>query len=208
MLVVEGLDALVNLEVELDIVEVSVLVDQFEGVARVAVHMGITVRSTAIREKNHELMCGFGVCRQIIPEHVGILEIGLRIALLGVDEKREFRGVAKEEDRGVVHYLQKLKISGCGEIMPRRKPRKAKYQIPIPLIRKELDGEPTRITSRIRRALFTTDSRESDKAGSLLADLAKHVHAGQIRNVIRDLKNAMRAGTLGVDDSAGKQLTA
>ena len=83
-----------------------------------------------------------------------------------------------------------------------------KYQIPIPVIRKELDGEATRIAGRISRAFLTTDSRESDKARSLLADLAQHVHARQIGNVIRDLKNAVCAGTLGVDDSAGKQLAA
>ena len=36
------------------------------------------------------------------PEHVGILQVCLRVALLSVDEVREFRWVAKEEDRRVV----------------------------------------------------------------------------------------------------------
>jgi hypothetical protein len=113
LLVVEGLDALVDLEVDLDIVEVSVLVDELQGVAGVTVHVRIAVGGTAIREEDHDLVDGFRVGGQVVPEHVGILQIGLGIALLGVDKEREFGGIAEEKDGRVVHHLHTKLVSGC-----------------------------------------------------------------------------------------------
>ena len=55
-IVVEGLDTLIDLEMELDVVEVAVLLDEFEGMARVTVHVGEAVGGTSIREQNHHLM--------------------------------------------------------------------------------------------------------------------------------------------------------
>src|SRR5438552_4154189 len=57
--VIECLDTLINLEMELNVMEGSVLVDQFEGMPAVAVHMRVTVRGASVREKNHKLMNGF-----------------------------------------------------------------------------------------------------------------------------------------------------
>jgi hypothetical protein len=45
------------------------------------------------------------VLAQVVPEHVGVLEMGLGVTLLGVDEVRELCGVADEEDGGVVEDL-------------------------------------------------------------------------------------------------------
>lgn len=39
---------------------------------------------------------------EVIPEGIGILQMGLRITLLRVDEMREFCRVTQEEDRCVV----------------------------------------------------------------------------------------------------------
>jgi hypothetical protein len=79
------------------------------------------------------------------------------------------------------------------------------YQIPIALIRKELDCEPTGITSSVRRALLSANSREADENRRLLADLAEQVGTAQVGNVFRDLEHAVCASTLGVDDPAEKQ---
>lgn len=56
-----------------------------------------------------------------------ILEIGLRIALLGMNENGEFGRITKEEDGGIV-----------------------KDPIPIALFRIEFEREPSRIPRRIR----------------------------------------------------------
>lgn len=53
-------------------------------------------------------MYGLGVRREIIPEHVWIPQICLRIAFLSMNEKRELGWIAKEENRSVVHDLQKI----------------------------------------------------------------------------------------------------
>lgn len=42
------------------------------------------------------------VGRQVIPEHGSILQVGLRVTLLSVDEQWEVGGISKEEDGGVV----------------------------------------------------------------------------------------------------------
>ena len=105
--VIEGLDTLINLEMDLDVVERTVFVDKFQGVATVTVHMCITIGGASIREEDHNLMDRFGVCRQIIPEHIGIFQIGLRITFLSMNEKRKFGGISKEEHRSVVHHLHR-----------------------------------------------------------------------------------------------------
>lgn len=64
----------------------------------------ISIRGSSIREQDHNLMNGLWVLREVIPEHVSVLEMGLRVSLLSVDEVRELRGVADEEDGGVVEY--------------------------------------------------------------------------------------------------------
>lgn len=43
--------------------------------------------------------------REEVPSHVGALQVGLRVSLLGVDEIRELNGVSNEEDWGVVSNL-------------------------------------------------------------------------------------------------------
>jgi len=75
------------------------------------------------------------------------------------------------------------------------------YQIPVTFVREELDGKATGIAGCIGRAFFTTDRRESNKDGSLLADLAKQVGHGQVRDIIGHFEDTMCAGTLGVDNT-------
>ena len=60
-----------------------------------------------------------GVRDKKVPKHVGVLTIGGRMPLLGVDEVGKFQGVPDEKYRGIVAH-----------------------QIVIALFRVELDGEP------------------------------------------------------------------
>jgi len=62
------------------------------------------------------------------PEHVRIFQMGLRIALLGMDKVREFGGITKEEDGSVVEDPVKIAFIGA-----------------------DLDGKPTGIAGSVRR---------------------------------------------------------
>ena len=55
-LVVEGFTALIGLAVDLDIVEGTVRLGKFVGVAGVAIHMAIGIGGTTVREQMHDLM--------------------------------------------------------------------------------------------------------------------------------------------------------
>lgn len=135
LLVVQGLDALVGLQVDLDIVESSVLLDPLEGVARVAVHVTVGVWGTTVTEERHNLVDGLLVSGEVVPEHGGILQVGLWVALLSVDEEGELARLTEEEDGGVVVY-----------------------PVPVTLVGVELDGEASGVTSRVSRTLLASDS--------------------------------------------------
>ena len=57
------------------------------------VHKSVAVRSSPVREEEGHLMCRHGHQRDEIPECVGILEVSLRVPLLGVDETGEEDGI-------------------------------------------------------------------------------------------------------------------
>lgn len=50
-------------------------------------------------------MYGLRVLGEVVPEHVRILQMGLGITLLSVDEMGKLGRVTDEEDRGVVEDL-------------------------------------------------------------------------------------------------------
>lgn len=85
-----------------------------------SVHVPESLRSSSIGEEDHDLMNGLAgvrreengqrkqrtarraaskglkdirVERKVVPEGIGVFEVGGRVPLLGVDEKREFGGV-------------------------------------------------------------------------------------------------------------------
>ena len=161
LLIVEGLDTLVGAEVDLDVVEsegsVWLSVVPLVGVAGVAVHMAVRVWSSAIGEEDHDLMDGLLVGGQVVPEHGGILQVRLRVALLGVDEEWKLGWVAEEEDWGVV-------------VDP----------VPVTFLCVELDGETAWVASGIWRSLLTTDGGKTCHGLSLLSDLVEHVDDGDI----------------------------
>lgn len=68
-------------------------------------------------------MSGFLPQGDEVPEHVGILEMCLRVPFLSVNEAREQDGISDEEDRGIVPY-----------------------QVPVPFLSVEFESKSTRIT--------------------------------------------------------------
>ena len=110
-----------------------------------------------------------------------------------MDEDGEFGRVSKEEDRSIVED-----------------------PVPVPFLCIELDGEASRITSRVRRSLLAPDSGESSNAFCLLTDAAQHIngrllqlavalvslsHATyQVADVVCNLELAIGSSSFGVDD--------
>jgi len=68
------------------------------------VHVAVVFRRTAIGKQNCHLMQSFWTQGPEIPLGVRIFEMRLGMALLGVDQIREFERIADEENRRVVAY--------------------------------------------------------------------------------------------------------
>lgn len=93
--------------------------------------------------------------REVVPEHGGIFEVRLRVSLLRMDENGKFRGVAKEENRGVVED-----------------------PVPIAFVGVKLERKASRIPGGVGRPLFAADGRKASNALRFLADAAEHVQRG------------------------------
>lgn len=156
-LVVEGLVALVGLQVDLDVVEATVWLDPLVGVARVTVHVAVGVWGTTVTEQMHDLVDGFLMGGEVVPEHGGILQVGLGVPLLSVDKQRELGRVSDEEDWGVVEH-----------------------PVPVALLGVELDGKATRITSAVGRALLSTHGREAGDELGFLSHALEHIGNGLV----------------------------
>ena len=79
------------LHVKLAVNRCVVCVDKLESVTSIAIHAAVSVRRASVGEEEGHLMCGFRSQRDEIPEHVGIFQVRLRIALLGVNEARKLK---------------------------------------------------------------------------------------------------------------------
>lgn len=121
-------NTLICLEMPFDILEATILSNQFQSVRRITVKITVTIWSTTVREENRNLMNRFRNKRQEIPESIGITTVGLRVSLLGVNKvynlangepnvraiffihfrlsiishTRELCGITNKEDRSVV----------------------------------------------------------------------------------------------------------
>ena len=96
------LNALVRLEVPLDVLVISIVIDEFQCVRRVAIHVAVTIRGTTVGKEDGNLVNGLGNERDEVPKHVRVAGVRLRVTLLCVDEVGELDGIANEEDRRVV----------------------------------------------------------------------------------------------------------
>ena len=96
------LDALHGLEVELHPVPLAARVDEGIGVRAEAVHVAIALRQAAVRDQDRHLVQALRRQRPEIPHRGRRAQVGLRVALLRVDEVGKFERIAHEEHRRVV----------------------------------------------------------------------------------------------------------
>ena len=148
----KGLAALVRFTVDLYVVERSIGFSEFVGMARVAVHVPVRVWGAAIGKEMHYLMSRLLVGGEVIPEHCRILEIGLRVSLLSMNEDGEFGWISEKENGGVIED-----------------------PIPITLLGIKFHGEASRISGGIRRPLFTSHGRKASNTSCLLTHSVEHV---------------------------------
>jgi len=112
--------------VELGVDGLTLGIDELEGVGTIAVHVAIAVGGAAIAEQEADLVSRLRAQGEEVPEHVRILKVCCRVALLCVNEAGKQDRVANEEDRCVVAN-----------------------QIPDAVIGVELDGKSSGIAGRI-----------------------------------------------------------
>ena len=110
------------------------------------------------------------------PEHVGVLQMRLRIALLGMNKVGELGRVAEEEDGCIVEY-----------------------PVEIAFVSTNLDGKTTRIAGSVCRARLATDRGETDSSAGSVANFLKERGTSEVRNVVSYFKIAMCAGALSMD---------
>jgi hypothetical protein len=102
LLVSKVFDALVSLEMILHIVYITLFINPLVGMGTVSIHMSETIRSTAIREENSNLVKSLWAITPEIPSHVWIFAVILWISLLTVDEVWELDWILDKENRGVI----------------------------------------------------------------------------------------------------------
>ena len=101
-----------------------------------------------------------------------------RVGLERMHHVRELHPVPDEKDRHVVSH-----------------------QIPVPFSRVELDGEAAGVADRLGRAALMDDGREARDDRGLGSRRAEEVGAGQVRDVVGGLEEALGGGAAGVDDA-------
>jgi len=175
--------SLVGTDVDLNVLPLSLVVDELESVTRVSVLKIVSLWDTTVSHENHDLMNGFWVLRQVIPEHVVVLQVGLRITLLSVNEVWELGWVTKEEDWSVVED-----------------------PVEVTFLSSHLDRESTRITSSVWRSRFPTNSRETHGQRSLLS-WGEELCAREVGNVMSGLEDTMSSSSLCVYDSFWNSLS-
>lgn len=131
---------------ELGVDSFTIVVDQLEGVRPVAIHVPVPIRSATVRKQKGKLVCHLRAMREEVPDHVRVLQIGLRVSFLCVNERGEQNGISQEEDGRVVAH-----------------------QIPVALFGVHFDCEPPWIAGSVRRARLSAHGGETDSNRRLLA---------------------------------------
>mmetsp|Transcript_6295 Transcript_6295/g.9563 ORF Transcript_6295/g.9563 Transcript_6295/m.9563 type:complete len:370 (-) Transcript_6295:238-1347(-) len=145
-------DTLIRLEVILHIERLSSSIHVLEGVAAVPIHVAVAIGGTSVAHQERDLVSGFRTKGDEVPEHVGVLAVGLGVALLGVDERREEHWVPDEENGGVVAD-----------------------HVPVALLGVELDGEPAGVAGGVGAAGLSPHSGEPDTHRGAFAHLIQEL---------------------------------
>src|SRR5579862_5026547 len=147
------------------------------------VHMPIARRNTTVGEENRDLVQRLGAEGPEVPLHVHVTEVRFWVPFLRVDEHLELVGIAHKED---------------GRVVP--------DEIPVPLVRIELERKPAYVALGVCRAALARDGRESREHGRRLADAREERGPAVARDVLRHREGAIRAGPLGVHGTLGNPL--
>ena len=131
----EVLDSLVSLEVVLNKVNLTLLVNPLESVGRVTIHEAVSVRSASVREKDCNLVQGLWSMLPEVEDHVWIGQVGGGVSLLTVEEVWELNWIVNKEHWGVVANHVVIAFLGV-----------------------ELNSKATRITDSIGSASLTGNS--------------------------------------------------
>src|ERR1700730_12426106 len=99
-----------------------------------AIHVPVTIGSTAIGEQNGDLMKRSRGQRPEVPHHRRRFQISLRVALLGVNEVTKFQRVADEKDWCVISD-----------------------QVPIPFFGVKLQSKSAGVPFGVRRAFLAAN---------------------------------------------------
>lgn len=180
----QALVALVRDHVHLDVMPVAVLCRPLVSVAGVTVHLSVRGRGTTVGEQDDNLVDRLWVVTQVVPEHVGVLQVGLWVSLLGVDKVREFGWVSDEENRGVVVHPVQVTFLGV-----------------------ELGGEASWVSGGVGRTRLTTDGGESSEGSGLLTNVLEHLGGTDVGDVVSHLKDTVGTRALGVDNSLWNSLS-
>ncbi|CFP67595.1 Uncharacterised protein [Bordetella pertussis] len=177
-------DALLRLEVELDVETLAGVVDEAVGMRAEAVLLAIVLRQSAIAHQDGDLVQRFRVERPEVPGGGGVAQVGLGVALLGMDEVGELERIANEEHGRVVAD-----------------------QVPVAFVGIELDGEATHVTFGVGRAALAGHGRKAQEQRRLLADFGEDPGARVAGNVMRDREGAIGARAFGVHHALGNAFT-
>ena len=138
-----------------------------------AFHHRKAARQRAVAHHPHQHVCGFGGQRNEVPERIvrrgGLRDFVVRLGLHRMDKVGKLDRVLDEEHRHVVAD-----------------------EIPDPFVRIKFDGKTAHVARRIGRAPRTRNGREAHKYRSLLGRVAEHPGHGEIREILVDLKIAVR----------------
>lgn len=173
--VCEVADSLLANPVELDPHALVLFIIEGEGVAAEPVHVAEAVRDTTVTHDDGNLVEGLRQAGPEVPHGGGAVQAGVWGSLDGVIEIRELDGLSQEEDRGVVAH-----------------------EVPVTLLRVELDGKSADVPLGIRRAALSGYGGETHKDRRLLADGVEELRAGIARDIMGGGEGAPGAESLGV----------
>ena len=161
--------------------------DEPERVHAEALHEPERAGDRPVRHRPHHHVGRLRHQRDEVPEVV-VRRLRLREAavgrlLHGVDDVGELDGVLDEEDRDVVAD-----------------------EVPVALLRVELDGEAADVASEVERALVPGHGREPDEHRRVLAGPLEQVGPGHVGQRLVGLEEAVRAEAAGVHDALGDPL--
>jgi hypothetical protein len=127
---------------------------------------------------------GLWVLGKIVPEHIRIFQVRLRMSLLSVNEVWELGRVTDEEDGSVIEH-----------------------PVPVTLVSLQLDSKSTGIPSSIRGTALASNGGESSSCFNLLTNRLEKGLRSDVTEIMGDFKVPMSTSTFGMDNTLRDALT-